>query len=222
MHTSYLDTSLFLKITFLISFFFVYLMRFKTQKMKQILSVIAIFFSSTFTYAQPQKGNLILALDGSYSYSNLQTVKSSNLQLNSAAYKLVTKKLGVGISVVTDFSRARSRNPLNQEINESIYTNSIAIGPAFRTFLGKSKFKPYGEVRVGWEFWKGSIPRGKYHNNNINSFYIRPLVGFGYWISNTFSVDINTCYDYDPTDRSHNWFTNLGFNINLGHMPRNH
>ncbi|HLN53881.1 MAG TPA: hypothetical protein VK212_09245 [Lentimicrobium sp.] len=190
--------------------------------MKTFFTLLLTFLICGFANAQLEKGTWITSLHGSGNYLSKSEYKLTRLTLTPAIMRLIDNNLALGINLSTSFGSDRIPIVSNPYSVNKTQTYSLEAGPVIRKYFGDGRFKPYGELGIGWHYvsvreQENDRPIYKDHNDYL---YARPVIGLSYWITEQISVDINTglnaVFNLEPDYLYKDWNLNIGIAVKLG------
>lgn len=184
---------------------------------KAILSIVVVFCTALYTFGQNQKGDLVLStmfnFRGGYGYGSLYLQGG----INPGIHYLLTNKLAIGASVDLNAGGILRSGTFN-----NYNSRSFSVGPYARYYFGSKKFQPFLELGAGYNTFKvnyNSLNVDQSYHLSGSGFYLRPAVGFSYFVNDRISIEgklnfdvINTSYNFDQIHAS----PKIGVGIKLG------
>jgi hypothetical protein len=185
---------------------------------KLFLLFVTIYLISNSVSAQLEKGGWITSLQGNYSLKGpyYGSYRTQSLLINPGVMKLVHHNLAVGM--VFNFGYEKTKDyPIDNGLTFTWKSYSLEAGPVLRKYFGDYKLKPYAELSSGikYDFNKSTFSDNSKFESHDTNLFIRPLIGFSYWINDRISIDISAGTDL-MEDNLKELNVNLGFSVKLG------
>lgn len=187
--------------------------------MKKLLLVIAAATVFTFhLHAQPEKGDWIASLQGSYGVAGVKSdsYRYHNLQLKPELLKMLKHNVALGVVMGVDHSVTWMKN-YQPDVDLRTRNLNLQIGPVVRKYFGNAKLVPYAELSAGVNYSHYYSKFSGKSGSSISSAdaFIRPAIGLSYWMNNRVSFSISAGTDL-LKPRYRELQINLGISVKLG------
>lgn len=164
--------------------------------MKRILLIALFSFAILFSsYAQTERGNMLLGATTSGSFSNGST-NIWNLSLNPKAGLFVANNLLFGSEVTSGVSLSSSLNSYN-----------LGISGFGRYYLGSGKVRPYVFAKYGYQTSSLYFSDEALRTIRDNDQFAQVGLGAAYFISPRFAIETDFGYNIGGFSASQTFFT---------------